>query len=165
MTTLDPNFRDLLACLNSAGVRYLVVGGYAVNFHGHHRNTADFDIWLAIDPANARRVSKALRAFGFAARTVPPSRFARKGPIHAFGRKPWRVDLLSEPSGVEFDACYARRVESDVDGLRIPWISLEDLITNKRASGRLKDLADVESLEEGTRSSPTTRKKKRGSGK
>ena len=73
MTTLAQDFRDLVKCLNSTNVRYLVVGGYAVNFHGHHRNTADFDVWLAVDPDNAQRVSKALQMFGFNAASVPPS--------------------------------------------------------------------------------------------
>jgi hypothetical protein len=123
-----------------------VLGGYAVNFYGYHRNTADFDVWIAVDSTNAGRISKALRAFGFSAGTVPPSLFKKKGPILVFGRKPWRVDLLTQPSGVEFDACYDRRNESAIDGVRVPWISFEDLKTNKLASGRIKDLADLERL-------------------
>src|SRR5947207_999675 len=102
MQKIHPDFLDLLKCLNSAGVRYLILGGYAVNFHGHHRNTADIDIWIAIDPENAARVSQALQAFGFAPTNVPPSQFTQRGPVFMFGRKPTRIDLLTSPSGVEF---------------------------------------------------------------
>ena len=146
MISLDPNFRDLLECLNSAGVRYLVVGGYAVNFHGHHRNTKDLDVWLARDRENAQRVSSALQAFGFARSSVPASKFLAAGDIQTFGREPFRVDLLLNPSGIEFDPCYARRVEAVLDGVRVPFIALEDLRENKRASARLQDLADIENL-------------------
>ena len=146
MRRLDQNFKDLLECLNCAGARYLVLGGYAVNFHGYHRNTKDIDVWIAIDPENAERVSIALQHFGFPASRVPPSRFLVKGIIHAFGREPLRVDILSDPSGVEFEECFARRVETTLDGIRVAFISLDDLRTNKRASGRPKDLADVVEL-------------------
>jgi hypothetical protein len=147
MTRLDPNFRDLLVCLNSANAKYLVLGGYAVNFYRYHRNTADFDVWTAIDGENAERVSDALCAFGFTRDSVPPSKFDKKGPIHAFGRKPWRIDLLTAPSGVEFAECYARRIEAEIEGVQIPWISLKDLLINKNASGRTKDSADLENLD------------------
>jgi hypothetical protein len=157
MMKLDPNFRDLLICLNSTNAKYLVLGGYAVNFYGHHRSTADFDVWIAVGIQNASRVSDALRAFGFPASTVPPSLFKKKGPIHVFGRKPWRIDLLTEPSGVDFDECYERRIEGEIDGVRVPWISLEDLKANKLASARTKDLADFESL---TKLHPPTPKKR-----
>jgi predicted nucleotidyltransferase len=146
MKRLNQNFRDLLECLNSAGARYLVLGGYAVNFHGYHRNTKDFDVWIAVDPDNAERVSTALQQFAFPASSVPPSRFLAKGVVHAFGREPLRVDILTNPSGVQFEDCFARRVETTLDGVRVPFISLDDLRTNKRASGRLKDLADVNEL-------------------
>jgi predicted nucleotidyltransferase len=146
MTGLDQNFRDLLNCLNSAGVRYLVIGGYAVNFHGHHRNTKGLDVWIATDPENAKRVAAALVAFGFSRRAARSSLFEKRDAVYTFGREPFRVDLLTQPSAVEFEACYARRVEADVDGLRFPLIALEDLLTNKVASGRLQDIADVHKL-------------------
>jgi hypothetical protein len=146
MRSLSPDFRELLELLNSAGVRYLVLGGYAVNFHGHHRNTKDLDVWIAVDADNAGRVSQALQHFGFPAASVPSSHFLQKGKIFIFGREPFRVDILTDPSGVDFEFCYGRRVEAELDGVRIPFISLEDLRTNKTASGRLRDLADVENL-------------------
>jgi predicted nucleotidyltransferase len=156
MIALDPNFRDLLSCLNSADVRYLVVGGYAVNYHGYHRNTKDIDIWVAAEPENASRVSTALRAFGFSPRSVRSSLFLDLGTVHSFGREPLRVDLLAQPSGVEFQACYERRIEADVDGVRVPFIGLEDLIANKAASGRTQDFADLEKLRK-TKSAPGAR--------
>jgi hypothetical protein len=166
MISLDPNFRDLLSCLNSAGVRYLVVGGYAVNFHGYHRNTQDIDVWIATDDANAERVAGALRSFGFPASSARAARFRSRGAIFSFGRPPFRVDLLTDPAGLEFDDCYARRVEADVDGLRVPVISLEDLVANKASAGRKKDLADVEKLKtrpqrKGRAPSPSPKKKRR----
>lgn len=101
MISLNPHFRELLKSLNSAGVRYLVLGGYAVNFHGYHRNTKDIDIWIAVDGDNPNRLSKALKQFGFAAANVPPEQFAVKGQIYTFGREPFRVDILSDASGID----------------------------------------------------------------
>jgi hypothetical protein len=84
--------------LNSAGVRYLVIGGHAVNYHGHHRSTADIDVWIAIDPANAEKVSAVLQSWaGFPAASVPPAMFLDKGKIFQFGRKPFRIDILTNP--------------------------------------------------------------------
>src|SRR3954470_20939021 len=118
MLSLNQDFRDLLSCLNSAGVRYLLIGGYAVNFHGYTRNTKDIDIWIALEPDNARRVSKALQAFGFAASSVPYKKFLDATSIHAFGREPFRVDLLLRPSGLDFESCYPRRIEATLEGVK-----------------------------------------------
>jgi predicted nucleotidyltransferase len=146
MKELSRHFTGLFECLNSAQVRFLILGGYAVNFHGHHRNTKDIDVWIAVDPQNAQRVSRALQMFGFAAESVPPELFLSKGIVYAFGREPTRVDILTDPHGIDFDACYKRRVEVQVEGIPVPFISVEDLIVNKTASGRLRDLADVSEL-------------------
>jgi predicted nucleotidyltransferase len=146
MPTLSRDFRELLELLNSGGVRHLVLGGHAVNFHGHHRNTKDLDLWIAVDPDIAGRVSEALRQFGFPAESVPPSLFLQRGKVFVLGREPFRVDLLTNPSGVDFESCYARRVETVLDGVAVPFISLDDLRTNKQASGRLRDRADLEEL-------------------
>lgn len=146
MLSLNPNFRDLLQLLNAEGVRYLVVGGYAVNFHGHHRNTKDLDVWIAVDLQNAERVSRALQRFGFSASSVPPSNFLQKGKIFVFGREPLRVDILTDPSGVDFGDCYPRRVEAELDGIIVPFISLADLRANMGAAHRTRDKADLEEL-------------------
>jgi predicted nucleotidyltransferase len=161
MISLNRDFRDLLNCLNSAGVRYMVIGGYAVNFHGYHRNTKDIDIWIALERDNAARVSRALKDFGFAPATVPASKFLDRKAVHAFGREPFRVDLLTAPDGIEFEACYPRRVEVMLDGIKVPFIGLQDLRENKQATGRLRDLADVENLPRKPTSSRGKRKRTR----
>lgn len=144
---LFPDFRELLGLLNSARVKYLVLGGYAVNHYGHHRATKDLDIWIAADAQNAERVSRVMQEFGgFALKQVAPHLFERLGQAFMFGREPVRVDLLTGPSGVEFDKCYARRNIVEWDGIRVPLISFDDLKINKRASGRAQDVADVQAL-------------------
>ncbi|MGA2441135.1 MAG: hypothetical protein ABSH08_09255 [Tepidisphaeraceae bacterium] len=161
--SLDPNFKELFESLNSAGVRYLVLGGYAVNYHGYHRATDDLDIWIAVEEGNARRMSEAMKSFGgFRAATVAASRFLQKGIVFVFGREPLRVDILTGASGVDFETCYSRRREAVWDGVRVPIISLQDLLANKRASARTKDLADVENLPPtGSPSKRRTRSKNR----
>lgn len=161
MISLDPNFRDLLICLNSAGVRYLVVGGYAVNVHGYHRNTKDLDIWIATDPKNARAVAVALRAFGFAAKSVKSSMFRDQDAMFTFGREPFRVDILTNPSDIDFEACYARRMEQSLGGLHFPVIGFEDLLKNKAASGRPQDLSDLQKLQKKSRSRAALRRQPR----
>lgn len=115
--SLDPDFKEFIALLNSEGVRYLLLGGYAVNFHGYHRFTGDIDFWIAIDWDNAGRVSKVLQRFGFSAATVSPEQFTEPGKVHMFGNKLVRVDLLTGPSGVEFEESYGRRVVDTFDGV------------------------------------------------
>jgi hypothetical protein len=144
--SLDPDFREFIALLNSEGVRYLLLGGYAVNYHGHHRFTADIDFWIAADAQNATRVSRALQRFGFKADSVKPETFTVPGKVHMFGRKPVRIDLLTGPSGVEFEECYAQRVIDRLDGVEVSIISLADLRKNKLASQRDKDVMDLRKL-------------------
>jgi hypothetical protein len=146
--SLFPDFKEFLKLPNSAEVRYLLLGGYAVNYHGHHRTTGDMDIWIAVDPTNASRMAQALAQFGFSPAAVPASMFLEKGKIFRFGVKPVRIEILTDPSGVEFEQCYQRRVEAELDGVRTPFISLADLKINKRASGRDKDLLDLKNLPE-----------------
>ena len=143
---LDPHFKEFIALLNSEGVRYLLLGGYAVNYYGHQRFTGDIDFWISTDIANAERVSAALQRFAFPAESVPPEQFTVPNKVHIFGVIPARVDLLTGPSGVDFEECYARRVVSQIDGIELSIISLEDLWKNKEASGRDKDLSDLKHL-------------------
>jgi predicted nucleotidyltransferase len=148
---LFPDFKEFLRSLNSARVKYLLVGGYAVIHHGYRRATDDLDIWIAVDPANARRVSRVLQQFfGFSANEVPETMFLERGRIFMIGREPARIDLLTAPSGIEFAQCYRRRKRAVWDGIRVPLLSLEDLRKNKAASGRPKDLADLYNLPEAT---------------
>jgi hypothetical protein len=147
MKSLDQNFKDFLEYLNLAKIKYLVLGGYAVNYYGYERHTKDLDVWVATDEVNLKALSKVMQSFGgFPARDVPPSMFTQAGKAFAFGREPIRIDILTGPSGVEFAACYSRRREVIMDGVRVPLISLEDLKINKLASGRTQDIADVELL-------------------
>jgi hypothetical protein len=161
MESLDPNFREFLQSLNSQKAKYLVLGGYAVNHYGYHRTTKDLDVWIEVSAENSKLVSGAMRSFGgFTAAEVAPSLFMQEGKVFAFGREPVRIDLLTRPSGILFEECYARKLDVVWDGVRIPLISLQDLRRNKLSSGRLKDLADLENLP--TNWPPTRTKKTRG---
>lgn len=143
---LHHDFKEFLRLLNSEKVKYLLLGGYAVNFHGYQRFTGDIDVWISMGPGNAERVCAALTKFGFPASTLNPVDFQERGRVFQFGRVPIRIDILTAPSGIEFEDCYARRIESTLDGIPVPVISLKDLQTNKAASGRPKDLADLAEL-------------------
>ncbi len=144
---LDPNFRAFLKSLNSAGVEYLVLGGYAVIYYGYRRFTDDLDVWIAVDAETAAKVSLVLQTFGgFPAAKVKPSMFQQDGLVFMFGREPVRIDILTGPSGVTFHECFSRRNVIDWDGITVPLISLGDLKANKLASGRAKDVADLENL-------------------
>ena len=148
-TQLPHEFQELLKCFHNRGVRYLLLGGYAVGFHGYPRPTEDIDLWLAIDPANAEKVSLALRDFGISADDVPPGMFLEQRMVFRFGRKPIQVELLTSPSGVDFETCWADRVETELARVPVNVISLwhlRHLGQNKLASGRHKDLADLEEL-------------------
>lgn len=146
--SLDPDFRDFIDALNCERVRYLLVGGYAVNYYGHHRYTGDIDFWIAIDPENAARVAAAMERFGFGGPNADPSRFLEPNCHHMFGVPPTRIDLLSNPSGVEFEECFRRRRLVELDGLTVSLIDLGDLRANKLASARDKDILDLKHLPE-----------------
>jgi hypothetical protein len=146
--SLDPNFREFIELLNSEGVEYLLLGGYAVNYHGYHRFTGDIDLWIATTAENARRVASALGKFGFAEPAADPDRFLVPGKVHMFGVPPVRIDLLTGPSGVTFGDCFRRRVVDLLDGTPVSIVSLADLRANKLASGRDKDQLDLKKLPE-----------------
>ncbi len=143
---LLPDFRDLLKFFSDEGVRYLIVGGMAVNRYGYHRSTGDLDVWVAVDEENERRIAKALRRFGFSESTVSRRPLLEMGKFIRIGEKPFRVEILTVASGVEFDECYQRREVTRIDDLEINFISLGDLRSNKRAANRAKDQADLENL-------------------
>lgn len=143
---LSHDFNELLGSLLGREVRFLVVGGYAVAVHGHPRYTGDLDLWIDREPDNARRVLRALHDFGFGSLELAASDLLTEGRVVQLGYPPLRVDLLTSLSGVTFDECYPRRVEVDLDGRSVPFISRRDLERNKRAAGRHQDLADLEAL-------------------
>ncbi len=144
---LFPDFKDLLAAFAASGVRYVLVGGYAVVFHGRPRATKDLDLLVALDPDNLQRLADALDQFGAPVNVVESARQLRAQDIVYFGAPPLRVDLLGSASGVEFDAVYARAVDTKLDDVPVRVIALDDLIANKRATGRPRDLDDSIELE------------------
>lgn len=143
-TRLPPDFKEFLRLLISNEVEYLVIGGYAVNYYGYARATADLDIWIAVNPTNAKRIARVLREFGF--RDAKPDLFLSPDKIIRMGVPPVRLEILTSISGVEFDACYGHRQRVDLDGILVDLISIDDLKANKRASGRLKDRLDLDQL-------------------
>jgi hypothetical protein len=143
---LPGDFREFLKLLKEQGVKYLLIGGYAVGYHGYPRATNDMDIWIAIHPDNARRMVKALREFGFDLPELIPDLFLQEGKIVRMGNPPMRLEITTRVSGVEFDECYASRVVDVLDGVEVAIIDLRHLKLNKKAAGRLKDLADLENL-------------------
>lgn len=145
---LAPDFREFLKLLNSEGVEYLVVGGYAVSHYGYPRPTGDLDIWIAIAPDNARRAKAALVRFGFAESAMASADFTTPRRVFRMGVPPVRIEILTSITGVEFADCFARRNTAILDDVSVPFISREDLLQNKRAAARHKDLNDVERLTE-----------------
>lgn len=132
--------------LSSHRVDYLLVGGYAVCYHGYYRTTADIDIWIAVNPENAARMVRLIHEFGFDVPQLSEEIFLHKGRIIRMGVEPTRIEILTEVSGCDFDDCHPRRVRATIDGVEIDLISLPDLLRNKLKAGRLKDLADVQRL-------------------
>jgi hypothetical protein len=143
---LPDDFKEFLRLLRFHGVRYLVVGGWAVIYHGYPRATGDLDVWVAVSPDNAERVVEVLREFGFETPRLSPALFLENDRIVRMGVPPLRIEILTGISGVTFDDCYNGRVDGDLGGAEVSLISLRDLKANKLASGRTKDLADVEEL-------------------
>ena len=144
---LSQDFKEFIESLNVSRVRYLVVGGYAVAMHGHPRYTKDLDVWIDCTPANAKRVVRAFVAFGFESLGVKASDFEKPDQMLRMGIPPNQIDLLTSLAGVDFATCFKQRVIVDIGGVPANFIDLEHLKLNKRAVGRLQDLADVEKLE------------------
>ena len=144
---MDSNYLDMLKCLNKAGVDYIMVGGWAVNLHGYVRATIDLDIWILADQENARKVYAALGEFGAPLGQVKPEDFAQDGTIFQIGVAPCRIDVINKIDGVKYAEAAPRAIQKTIEGVPVRIISREDLIANKRASGRTKDLADAEILE------------------
>ncbi len=144
---LPKDYRELLESFNAKGVRYLLVGGYAVGHYGHSRSTNDIDFFIAGDEPNAQKIVVALEDFGFGTGELTSDLFTKKDSLVIMGVEPMAVDILNYCRGVDFEEAYSRRVVVDDDGLKVDIIAYDDLMVNKRAVGRLKDQADVEYLE------------------
>jgi len=145
---LNRDFREFLELLNKHEVRYLVVGGYSVAIHGHPRYTKDLDIWILSDESNAAAIVNALDEFGFGSLGLTAADFESPGHVIQLGNAPARVDILTSLTGVDFNACWDRRMTVSDGDLRYFVISREDLIKNKSELGRHQDLADIEELDD-----------------
>jgi hypothetical protein len=143
---LPPDFSEFLRLLAEHDVQYLLVGGYAVGFYGYVRATADLDVWIRRDHENAVRMVRALKAFGFDLDTLQPNLFLQPDRVIRMGVPPMRIEVLTSVSGVDFDTCYAEKVIERWDDAKVHVISLRHLKQNKRASGRAKDLSDLDYL-------------------
>jgi predicted nucleotidyltransferase len=132
--------------LNSNHVDYLIVGGYAVCYHGYYRNTGDIDLWIAINSENALRMVRVLKEFGFENSEISPELFMQKGQMVRMGVEPTRIEVLTEISGCDFADAYTRAISDLMDGIPVKIIGLKDLVHNKLKSGRLKDLDDASKL-------------------
>ena len=142
---LPVDFKEFIQCLNNQCVKYLLVGGWAIGVYGNPRATKDIDFLIAVDSENISQLQKALHEFG--APTVGGEVFQEIGNVFRLGSSPIQIDIINHADGISMNDCYTRREIMRVDGIDISVISKSDLIVNKRSSGRLRDLADVEYLE------------------
>ena len=145
---IQSDFGELLASFNASGVEYLVVGGYALAYHGAPRFTGDLDLFVRPSPENAGRLLAALEAFGFGDIGLTRDDFTRPDVVVQLGVPPVRVDILTSLSGVTWEQAAAGGVPAALGGVPVVFIGLEAFVANKRASGRRKDLADLEALGE-----------------
>ena len=146
MENLNPDFLDFITLLEKKSVEYLIVGGYAVGFHGFPRYTGDIDFFVAVSETNAQRLMEVFQEFGFGGIGIEKQDFLKPSFIIEIGREPRKIQVLTGIDGVTFDECRNTAVECDYLGRKMRFIGLETLIRNKKASGRSKDLIDAEEL-------------------
>jgi hypothetical protein len=142
---LPEDFREFIQSLNSNEVRYLLIGGWAVGLYGNPRATKDIDFLVSIDSGNLEKLQKALFAFG--APTIDIEHFKEAGNVIRIGSSPIQIDIINKADGIDIDDCYSRKTTINVGETKVFVISREDLIKNKKASGRSMDIADAEKLE------------------
>ncbi len=145
---LNKDYRELLQSLSDREVKFIVVGAYALGVHGFVRATGDINIWVEPGEDNSARVYNALEDFGSPLSDIDKNTFSEEGVIFQIGVVPRRIDIITRISGVDFKSAYSNRIEVNIDGLDIPFLSKDDLITNKRVAGRPKDKIDVDWLTE-----------------
>ena len=146
---MHQDYKDLLSAFQSHGVKYLIVGGFAVIYHSQPRFTNDMDLFIQADLANARATHAALGEFGAPLQGIRPEDFTDRGSFFRFGREPRGFDVLPDIPGIDFEAAWEHRVETVVDaasGLKANFISAGDLIASKLAAGRPQDLADADGI-------------------
>ncbi len=149
---LNKDYKEMLQCLSDEGVKFLIVGAYALAVHGFPRATKDIDFFVWANPENAANLLRALDRFGAPLGDLSVTDFTSDETVFQIGAGPRRIDILTRIDGVKFEEAYARRLTVRLEGIEVPVISRDDLIANKRASGRTQDLADVERLTGRTRS-------------
>lgn len=145
---LSPDYRDLIECLTRHGVEFILVGAYALAFHGHPRHTRDLDLWIERSRENTRRLQAAMREFGVPLREEEAESLTQERHFLTFGHEPQAVDILNFLDGCDFPTAAARAVRVELDGIPVAILSLEDYVATKRASGRLKDRDDLRRLRE-----------------
>jgi hypothetical protein len=145
---VEKDFRDLFALFNAHGVEYMIVGGYAVAFHGAPRYTGDMDIYVKADVANAQRVIAALTEFGFGSLELTAADFEKPDIVIQLGFPPVRIDIMTSISGVSWEEAYAGRVQSTYGEATVYYIGRKQFFANKRSTGRKQDIADLEALGE-----------------
>jgi predicted nucleotidyltransferase len=140
------DFREFIELLIKHKAEYLIVGGYAVGIHGHPRYTGDLDIWLNPTPENAALILRCVNEFGFSSFGLNESDFTKSGNVIQLGHPPLRIDLLTEIDGVTFDDCFINRKEVEIDDLPVNFIGYNDLLKNKKQTGRPRDVDDIDNL-------------------
>jgi predicted nucleotidyltransferase len=142
----NPDFKEFVQLLIENQVEYLVVGGYAVSIHGYPRYTGDLDIWINPTPDNAKKILVCLNEFGFSSYELTEKDFTKEYGVIQLGYPPVRIDIINTVDGVNFGDCYQRKSEVEIDCLPVNFISLKDLIKNKRTTARPRDIDDIENL-------------------
>ena len=146
-TVLSPDFKEFIELLNKHNVLYIVIGGYALAIHGHPRYTKDIDIWIDVNAENAQKMITVIQEFGFSSVGLKESDFLESGNVIQLGLPPNRIDILTSADGVDFTECFENILNIEIDNIYINFIDINNLIKNKKNTGRLQDLADVEKLE------------------
>jgi hypothetical protein len=144
---MNPDFVDLLRALAGAEVRFMIVGAYALAVHGRPRATGDLDIWIDATPENASRVMQALAVFGAPLGEITEADFAQPGVVYQMGVPPGRIDILTELTALTFEQAWPDRIRRPFGALEVDFIDRASFLRNKRATGRLKDLSDIEGIE------------------
>lgn len=144
---LNSDYKDMLQVLLDNNVKFLLVGAYAMGAHGYPRATGDIDIWVEPTAENSPKVYRSMKAFGAPLHDIDKSTFATPSVVFQIGVAPRRIDIITTLSGIEFDDAYQQRQIIEMEGMNIPILSFDDLIRNKRATGRDKDRLDADRLE------------------
>jgi hypothetical protein len=144
---LNEDYRDILHALSEEKVRFILVGAYALAAHGYPRATMDIDIWVMPSPENAEAVLRALSRFGAPLHNLTREDLLKDGTIFQIGVAPRRIDIITTASGLQFEPTYRNSISVNIEGIEVRIPSIEDLILNKRSTGRTRDLADAEALE------------------